>query len=128
MYKNEVILKNFLKFEDKTSNALELFDEELSIIEFYKIFNKTRKKPIKNSVINILYEDPEKFFSEYKILLKDTSNYDISGNSVFAHYFNILYKKFINANKNKQKQNLYIKQSIYEKNLNVFLKTKKNIY
>ena len=125
MHENEVLLKNFLKFEDKTKNALESFEKELSIIEFYKIFNKTRKKPIKNSVINILYEDPEKFFSEYKILLKDTSYYDISDNSVFAHYFNILYKKFINANKNKQKQNLYIKQSIYEKNFNLFFKDQK---
>ena len=127
MYGDSVLLKNFLKFEEKTNKVLESIGKKLPINEFYKIFNKTRKMPIKNSVINLLYEEPEKFFSKYKTLLKDTSYYDISGNSIFAHYFNILYKEFLNAKKQKekQKQNLYIKQSIYERNFNLFFKDQK---
>ena len=101
MYGDSLLLKNFLKFEEKTTKILESIGKKLELKEFYRIFNITRKRQIKNSVINLLYEEPEKFFVKNKNLLKDTSYYDISGNSIFAHYFNNLYKEFSNANKKK---------------------------
>ena len=56
-----------------------------------KNIKKFIKTPIPNSVIEIFYDDPKTFFVNSQTLLKNTSLYDISGNSIFIHYFNALY-------------------------------------
>lgn len=63
MHINEIFIKQFLKFEDKTKKALELSEKELSLNKFYKTIYKTRNKPIKDSVIVLFYDNPENFFT-----------------------------------------------------------------
>jgi len=36
MHINEIFIKQFLKFDDKTKKALELSEKELSLNKFYK--------------------------------------------------------------------------------------------
>ena len=71
------------------------------------IFRKTQKKKLKskkqlknisNNVIQLFYGDPKNFFENHVTLLKNTSYYDESNNSIFAHYFNILYNIYLKNN------------------------------
>ena len=80
------------------------------IAKLYRFIKRKIKRSIKESVIQYFYDDPEQFFSSYKRDLNNTSLYDISGNSIFAHYFNVL-----NSEQNA-------KSDIYEKNFNIFFK------
>jgi len=44
MYGDSLLLKNFLKFEEKTTKVLESIGKKLELKEFYRIFNITRKR------------------------------------------------------------------------------------
>ena len=69
------------------------------------------KKPIQEKNIQLFYEDPKTFFFSFKNLLFGTSLHDISGFSIFAHYFYVLYTK-----------NPLFELEIYENNFNNFFK------
>ena len=79
-----------------------------NIVKLYKHIKNYLKNPIPESVIQLFYEDPEIFFLSFKNYLSNTSLYDISGNSIFAHYFNVLYSK--------------LNTDMYEKNFGIFFK------
>ena len=66
----------------------------------------------------LFYNEPKKFFENHKTLLNNTSYYDELGNSIFAHYFNVLYNIFINKD--------YSYSEIYISNFNSFFKFHKN--
>ena len=127
VYEFDCFTEDFLRFEERTKNKLKSYEKEISLVEFYKIYSITRKKPIKNSVIELFYDEPEKFFSQYKTLLKGTSYYDISGNSIIMHYFNVLFEEYKHNQRDKLKQNfINNKESIYESNFNTFFQENKN--
>ena len=89
-------------------------DEDL--LKLYKTIYKTINSSLKDipeNTIKLFYNDPRSFFAEHKALLENTSYYDSCGNSIFAHYFEILY---ISSKKGK---NNY-KTEIYESNFNSF--------
>ena len=81
-------------------------------IQLFKFIAKNRRKKIPNKIIQLFYDNPEKFFSSCKILLANKSLYNNCGNSIFALYFDVL-----NSN-NKAK----IEVEIYEKNFEKFFK------
>ena len=83
-----------------------------NLFNFLSSFPKISEKKIPNKVIQLFYDNPEKFFSSYKILLANTSLYDNCGNSIFTLYFEIL-------NSNNKKENVV---EIYEKNFENFFK------
>jgi len=72
-------------------------ERELNAIENmrrnHRILLRNRKKEVNNSLIYAFYKNPKKFFLQYNITLKYTSYFDICGNSIFMHYFYILYKE-----------------------------------
>ena len=127
MHINENFIKKFLKFDDKAKNILELSEKELSLIEFYKIIYKSKNKPIKDSVIDLFYDNPENFFKQHKTFLEKTSFFDSMGNSIFQHYFYILLENY-NLNNEKNYPNKIFtneKIQIYEKNFSSFFKEHK---
>ena len=78
-------------------------------IQLFKFIAKNRRKKIPNKIIQLFYDNPEKFFSSFKIVLANKSLYDNCGNSIFALYFDVL----ISAK---------IEVEIYEKNFEKFFK------
>ena len=92
---------------------------------------RMRKKPISNSMINIFYDSPQKFFAQYKKSIKYSSYFDICGNSIFMHYFYILYEKHkLNTKKiaknNLSKNKILLNINVYENNIDAFLKEHKD--
>ena len=75
------------------------------IQSIYKDIYKYYKKPIPKNVINLFYDEPKNFFSQFKQYLTNTSLFSISGISIFSHYF-------IALNENKK--------DIYEQNFTNF--------
>ena len=110
-------MEQYLRFEKKTKLTLKSFRKQIKLSEFYKILSKTRKKPIPDSIISLFYNDPQKFFLQHKELLNNTSYFDSCGNSIFMHYFYILYEDYkINNNE----------VPIYKQNFDTFFKEHKN--
>ena len=99
----------------------------------YKLLLRNRKKEVNNSLITIFYKSPKEFFSQYNISLKYSSYFDICGNSIFMHYFYILYKDhcFIKniSSKNALSKNLISENTnVYHNNFTKFFKEhKKNL-
>ena len=124
---NENFIKQFLKFDDKAKNALELSEKELSLIQFYKIIYKSRNKPIKDSIIELFYDNPENFFTNHKTLLEKTSFFDSYGNSIFQHYFYILLENYKLNNEKKYPNKIFTNEKIqiYENNFSSFFKEHK---
>ena len=85
------ILKKHFKYNTKIINYLEnKSNHKKTALQILREIKKFYKKPIPNSVITSFYDDPKSFFNNYKTLLSNTSLYDISGKSIFVHYFNML--------------------------------------
>ena len=118
---NETIpkLKNCYKYNEPVLNLIQNYknipkDKPHKPIEYRKYcsFLKKLKRyeipPISNETINLFYENPKEFFSKYEQLLDNTSFYDDSGYSIFAHYFHALNDLF-NKNNGENKDNIYVK-------------------
>ena len=113
-----------IKFPAQISEENQEFIQQLK--NFIQNIRKERKKkrskkPINNSLISLFYDSPEMFFTKFKKSLKYSSYFDICGNSIFMHYFYILYEKQI-LNKKRLLNNKTKSEKIKE-NENTF-KTK----
>ena len=117
-------LKNCFKFNEPILNILENYKnipeyKPHKCITYRKFSNflfklkKYEKPPISNDLINLFYENPNEFFASYEQSLDNTSFYDDSGISIFAHYFHILYDSY-------QKNGGQNNDNIYENNFNAF--------
>ena len=122
------------KNNHKENNCASKRDDKINIKDFIrqskKRFTKI-KKPIGSSMINIFYDSPQKFFTQYKKAIKHSSYFDICGNSIFMHYFYILYEKHkLNRKKivinDSSKNKILSNITIYEKNIDAFLKEHKD--
>ena len=86
-------LEKYLKYEDNVKSFVKgLNCNDLTKYQKIKSWRKTH--PIPNKVINLFYDQPNQFFSKYQHLLEKTTYLDNTGNSIFAHYFFILYEKY----------------------------------
>ena len=113
--KQRVILLNQYKSIQNISDMVNRdFSNSRKIVRLYKHIKNKLKRPIPESVIQQFYEEPEKFFSSFEGTINNTSLYDISGNSIFAHYFNVLNLK----KKGKFNNDIYEKK--FEDFFNVF--------
>jgi hypothetical protein len=116
-YCNKEYLERYLKFEDNYREFINNLNSSLKPKEKLRKIKLFRKrKPLLNSVISLFYAEPNKFFSESRKLLENTSYFDNTETSIFAHYFNILYDKHKNRNSTT------INYSIYESNFDSFFK------
>ena len=93
----------------------------------YRSILKNKKEDVNNSLIYAFYKSPEEFFSQYNNSLKNTCYFDICGNSIFMHYFYILYKDHCST-KNTSPKNLTSKNyiNVYQNNFIKFFKEHKN--
>ena len=120
-YQDQLVLRSYFKFEPNVINEIKLLvNKGNNKREIIRAIKKIKKKPIKKNIIKLFYEEPTKFFQEYKNLDK-ISFYDSAGVSIFTHYFYILYEYY------KYKydfQHLRYKYQfdIYEKNFDEFFK------
>ena len=113
------------KFNEKVSNMIKTceFKEIKQInIGYYKGIRKMNKfiskimklcHPIPDDVIKLFYDNPDEFFASFERLLKNTTFYEDGGNSIFVHYFFVLYDLY-------QNNSGEIEDNIYEKNFNSF--------
>lgn len=125
-YSNE-FFKQFFKFDESAKNEIIKFNKkDQEINELFKKFKSLRKKDIPEQTIIIFYENPGKFFNEYQKLLANTSLLDSSGNSIFEHYFYVLYENYNIKNNRAKTSNMNaqnINFNIYESNFDNFFKT-----
>ena len=109
-------------------------NEKIKAKDFIKQCKKRvriRKKPLSNSMINIFYDSPQKFFTQFKKSIKYSSYFDICGNSILMHYFYILYEDYKISKKilkkNDIKRNMFLSNiNIYKTNIDAFLKEHKD--
>ena len=92
---------------------------------------KSKKKFINNQLLINFYDFPEKFFIQNKDQLAETSFFDHCGNSIFMHYFNILYEDYklnnLKISKDKINNNKFLSNiKIYQKNFYEFFRQQKN--
>ena len=85
-----------------------------NFIKRQKKLTKLKTKPISNDTIQLFYDKPKNFFENHETLLNNTSYFDESYNSIFIHYFNVLY--------NISKNNNYSNSDIYLSNFDSFFK------
>ena len=98
---NEEFFEHYLKFERDIKKEMKSFVQSNSnnkkeILE--KLYSIRKKKPIPDSVIKMFYEQPEQFFKQEHKLLENTTFFDFNGNSIFSHYFYILYESYKRRN------------------------------
>ena len=99
----------------KKKKLLNIKDEKfINFIKKQKKLLKLKKKTISDDVIRLFYDEPTNFFKNHEKLLYNTSYYDDCNNSIFAHYFNVLY--------NISMDNNYSNSEIYLSNFNSFFK------
>ena len=99
----------------KKKKLLNIKDEKfINFIKKQKKLLKLKKKTISNDAIKLFYDEPTNFFKNHEKLLYNTSYYDDCNNSIFAHYFNVLY--------NISMDNNYSNSEIYLSNFNSFFK------
>ena len=124
---DENFIKQFLKFDDKAKNVLELSEKELSLTQLYKIIYKSKNRPIKDSIIELFYDNPENFFTNHKTLLEKTSFFDSYGNSIFQHYFYILSENYKLNNEKKYPNKIFTNEKIqvFENNFSSFFEEHK---
>ena len=104
--------------KELNSSKKEIEKNVTCFIKESKKKNILRKKPINYSIIKTFYESPETFFTKYKKSLKFSSYFDICGNSIFMHYFNILYEEH-KCNKKLFSNNSFITNKILS-NINIY--------
>ena len=107
-------LEKYLKYEDNVQSFLRGSPSN-KINNWNQIKSFRKRQPIPNNVIKLFYNQPDQFFSKYPHLLENTTYIDDTGNSIFAHYFYILYEKY-------KGKNATINFEIYESNFNSFFK------
>jgi len=121
--------------DNDESSTYTNYRRELTAIEKlrkkHKLLLRNRKKEVNNSLIYAFYNSPKEFFSQYNISLKFSSYFDICGNSIFMHYFYILYKDhcFIKniSSKNVLSKNLISENTNeYQNNFIKFFQEHKN--
>ena len=124
-YTNE-FFKKFFKFDESAKNEIIKFNKEgQKKEELFKKFKSLRKKDIPDQTIIIFYENPGKFFNECQKLLENTSLLDMSGNSIFQHYFYVLHENYNIKNNKAKTSNMNaqnINFNIYESNFDTFFK------
>ena len=112
--KQKVILKLRFKFYVEIKQKLKrLLKKNIGLNRIYTIIN-TSLKNIPPNAIELFYNVPSHFFDIHTSLLNDTSYYDDSGISIFAHYFNVLH--LISKNEN------YLYSDIYKSNFDSFFR------
>ena len=83
--------------KQKKQKFLKKKDENIkNLIKKHKQLLKLKKQAISNDTIRLFYDEPTNFFEKHETLLNNTSYYDETNNSIFDHYFYILYNIFIN--------------------------------
>ena len=120
---SEEHLEKYLKFEDNLRDFISKIASFKNNIKLKQIVSFRKLKPIPTNVIDLFYNKPSQFFSQYNRLLNNTTFIDYSGISIFAHYFYILYEKFKNSNKRVD-----INYEIYESNFNSFFKNNEKYF
>ena len=123
-YKEPRCLEQYFKFDEKSKKAFLASSEKKNIKDFIKLLRTFKKKKISGKAIKLFYEDPKKFFENYKKLLQNTCYLDICGISIFEHYFYVIdeYDKYKNFKVPKKK----FEFEVYESNFNSFFtETKK---
>ena len=121
-------LRNYL---DKSYKFDNIEKKEVRFIKKNRKKSKLKKKPISNLIINLFYDNPQIFFNEYIKTLKDSSYFDICENSIFMHYFYILYEDYKLNKKNVVKKYIINNKilsniNIYKKYFDQFLKENKD--
>ena len=118
-------LSFFKKYYQSNKKAEEqiksLVEKNTNKITLFKKISSVRKEPISQTVIDLFYDQPSQFFNEYKTLLENTSCFDLSNNSIFMYYFDILYQKY-KPIKNTKDIKKDINFEIYDKNFDKFFK------
>ena len=121
--------EKYLKFErDAKKEMYSLCKKDMKIKDYARVFRRLKsireKKPIPFPIIQIFYEQPEKFFGEYHSNLENTTFFDNSGNSIFCHLFYVLYVEYKKRNNigelNENEKKL--KLEVYESKFKSFLK------
>ena len=113
-------LQSCFKFDEEILNKLKNceiknFKDKKERKKLRRVLFKIKKlfKPcISNDTILLFYQNPNEFFNSYEQILEKTSFYDDSGNSIFIHYFYVLYDLY--------KTNEINSDNIYEQNFNNF--------
>ena len=94
--------------------------ERREFIKKYRIKSRFNKRPITNIIINIFYDNPQLFFTKYRKTLKNSTYFDICGNSIFIHYFYILHEEH-KLSKTFMIKNYIINNKILS-NINIYIK------
>ena len=119
---NLPFIHNCFKFNDQVLNIIQtskinkLENKPKQMKKIRKILaniTKNLKPPIPHDIIRLFYENPKDFFASYEGSIENTSFYDDGGNSIFIHYFYVLYDLY-------KKNSGQISDNIYEKNFNSF--------
>ena len=117
-YNDELILRRYYKFEEKVKEKIKSdIKKGIDKHNLLKSIKSIKKKPISPKVLELFYEEPTKFFEDYKQLLEKTSLFDSAGISIFMHYFYVLYNY---RHKIRFKRNVNFE--IYENNFDSFFK------
>ena len=116
-------LEKYLKFEDNIRGFISSVASFNNLIKIKRMVVFRKLKPIPTNAIDLFYNQPSQFFSQYNRLLNNTTFIDCSGISIFAHYFYILYEKFKNNNERAD-----INYDIYETNFNSFFKNNEKYF
>ena len=115
-------LKLRFKFNDSILQLLnKKYKKELDFKKTFRKISKLLKPSISNETIELFYSDPKNFFENSLTLLNNTSYFDELGNSIFTHYFYILYEIFIEEKNNKRNSNY----EIYKSNFSSFFRANK---
>ena len=121
---NEEYFEKYLRFEyDTRDKILPLLKNngKDSVRKILEMLYSARKKPIPDSVINLFYTDPTRFFREYHKLLNDCCFLDSLGNPILVHYFNVLNEEYRQRN-NKPTTLQNCNFEIYKSNFETFIK------
>ena len=117
-YNDELILRRYYKFEEKVKEKIKSdIKKGIDKHNLLKSIKAIKKKPLSPKVLELFYEEPTKFFEDYKQLLEKTSLFDSAGISIFMHYFYVLYNY---RHKIRFKRNVNFE--IYENNFDSFFK------
>ena len=121
--------EKYLKFENDANKEMKsLIKNDMKLKDYIQVFKKLKlirkKKSIPYSVIKTFYEQPEKFFGDYHKILENSTFFDSVGNSIFYHFFYVLYVDYKRRNNigmlNENEKNLNFQ--IYESKFELFLK------
>ena len=121
---NDEYFEKYLRFEyDTKDKILPLLknNEKEDVRKILRMLYSVRKKPIPDSVINLFYTDPTRFFREYHKLLDDCCFLDSLGIPILVHYFNVLNEEYRQRN-NKQITLQNCNFEIYKSNFETFIK------